>query len=218
MQIQLNQKLALIHAGSNVTIEICTPAGQKKKFRSVYIGCLPNQYVMIQFPDGKKLGNFGQYIVQGTSITVRGLIEGREGAVVAFIGNIKQTLLIPSRIMVLEYPSKITLQHLRSSIRIHTKIAAKIKIDNKFWEATITDLSNNGCHLGIIDGESLLLAENKAVEIIVGHYQGLVELKFIAHICNIKQEVQGVSCGVKFSDLSKEPVSKLLHHIIMIEE
>jgi c-di-GMP-binding flagellar brake protein YcgR len=214
----LNQKLALINAGSNITIEICTPAGQRKKFRSVYIGSLPKQYVLIQFPDSHKLGNFGQYIVQGTSITVRGLIEGREGAIVAFLGNIKKTLLLPSRIMVLDYPTQITLQNLRSSIRIGTKITAKIKIDNQFWQTTITDLSVNGCLLYIIDGESLILNENKAVEIIVESTQGLAGVKLNANICNIKQQVQGLSFGVKFADVSKEPVSKLLHHIIMFEE
>ena len=217
MPSQVNQQLALINAGSNVTIEVCTPAGQRKKFRSVYIGCLPQEYVMVQFPESQKLGGFSHYISQGTSITVRGLIEGREGAVIAFMSTISQTVLIPSRIMVLDYPNQITLQHLRSSIRIDTELVAKIKIDNKFWQTTITDLSVNGCHLDIIEGESLVLTENKAVEIIFENYPRLEGLNIIANICNIKNQIQGVSFGVKFSDLSKDPISKLLHHIIMVD-
>ena len=217
MPSQVNQQLALINAGSNVTIEVCTPAGQRKKFRSVYIGCLPQEYVMVQFPDNQKLGGFSHYISQGTSITVRGLIEGREGAVIAFMSTISQTVLIPSRIMVLDYPNQITLQHLRSSIRIDTELVAKIKIDNKFWQTTITDLSVNGCHLDIIEGESLVLTENKAVEIIFENYPRLEGLNITANICNIKNQIQGVSFGVKFSDLSKDPISKLLHHIIMVD-
>ena len=217
MPSQVNQQLALINAGSNVTIEVCTPAGQRKKFRSVYIGCLPQEYVMVQFPESQKLGGFSHYISQGTSITVRGLIEGREGAVIAFMSTISQTVLIPSRIMVLDYPNQITLQHLRSSIRIDTELVAKIKIDNKFWQTTITDLSVNGCHLDIIEGESLVLTENKAVEIIFENYPRLEGLNITANICNIKNQIQGVSFGVKFSDLSKDPISKLLHHIIMVD-
>jgi len=217
MPSQVNQQLALINAGSNVTIEVCTPAGQRKKFRSVYIGCLPQEYVMVQFPDNQKLGGFSHYISQGTSITVRGLIEGREGAVIAFMSTISQTVLIPSRIMVLDYPNQITLQHLRSSIRIDTELVAKVKIDNKFWQTTITDLSVTGCHLDIIEGETLVLTENKAVEIIFENYPRLEGLNITANICNIKNQIQGVSFGVKFSDLSKDPISKLLHHIIMVD-
>ena len=117
---RLRRNLALLNAGTPVTIDIATPAGQKAKFRTTFIGYLPKQYVLIQFPEASKLGKFSHYITQGAGITVRGLIEGHEGAVVAFISTVKQTLQIPSRIMVLDFPHTVTLQNLRSSVRIDT--------------------------------------------------------------------------------------------------
>jgi hypothetical protein len=48
---RLNRNLSLLHAGSMVTIEIITPAGQRAKFRTTFIGYLPKKYVLIQFPD-----------------------------------------------------------------------------------------------------------------------------------------------------------------------
>lgn len=218
MNNRLNRNLGLLQAGAIITVDISTPAGQKKKFRTTFIGYLPKQYVLIQFPDANKLGNFAQHINQGTGVTVRGLIEGHEGAVVAFVSNIKQTIQMPSRIMVLEFPKSVSLQSLRSSIRIDTEIISKVRVDKEYWKATITDLSINGCHLDINNGEALVLADDKTVEIIIEDFQGLQNIKLVAAICNIKQQASGVSFGVKFMPESKDAVTSLLHHAITLED
>ena len=66
---RLDRNLGLLQSGSTITIDIATPAGQKAKFRSTFIGYLPKHYVLVQFPDANKLGNFSQYITQGAGIT-----------------------------------------------------------------------------------------------------------------------------------------------------
>ena len=207
---RLSRNLALLHAGSAVTIDIATPAGQRGKFRTTFIGYLPKQYVLIQFPELSKLGKFSQYLNQGASVTVRGLIEGHEGAVVAFVSQVKQTLQLPSRIMVLDFPRSVTLQHLRSSVRIDTEIIAKVKIDNAYWQTTILDLSINGGQLSILNGDKLALAENKAIEIIVESDGAISNVKLQATICNLKQQHDGLSFGVKFNEKSSPQVSDLL--------
>ncbi len=214
---RLNRNLGLLHAGAMVTIDIVTPAGQKSKFRTTFIGYLPKQYVLVQFPDANKLGNFSKHIVQGNTITVRGLIEGHEGVIVAFVTKIKQTIQMPSRIMVLSFPQTVTLQNLRSSVRIDTQIVAKIKIDDTYWQTTINNLSINGCHLHINNGEKLILAENKKIEIIVEDFQGASDIKLDADICNIKQLNSGLSFGVKFHETSKVQVTNLLHYAVTLE-
>jgi len=218
MNNRLSRNLGLLQAGAMVTVDISTPAGQKKKFRTTFIGYLPKKYVLIQFPDVSKLGSFSQHVIQGAGVTVRGLIEGHEGAVVAFVSIIKQTLQIPSRLMVLDFPKSVSLQSLRSSIRIDTEIKSKVKVDKEYWQSTITDLSINGCHLDISDGESLVLADDKTVEIIIEDFQGLQNIKLMAVICNIKQQASGVSFGVKFKPESKESVTSLLHHAVTAED
>lgn len=211
---RLDRNLALLHAGSLVTIDVVTPAGQKAKFRTTFIGYLPKKYVLIQFPEASKLGKFSQHIVQGAAITVRGLIEGHEGAVVAFVSTIKQTIQMPSRIMVLDFPRTVGLQNLRSSIRIETDIHAKVKIDQNYWETTIANLSINGCQLSIVNGEKLVLSEKKSIEIVVEDDQGGSNLKLNGAVCNLKQQVDGVSFGVKFDAQSHAQVSQLLFNII----
>jgi len=207
---RLDRNLALLHAGSLITIDVATPAGQRAKFRTTFIGYLPKRYVLIQFPEASKLGKFSQHLIQGASITVRGLIEGHEGAVVAFVSSIKQTLQMPSRLMVLDFPRTVGLQHLRSSIRIDTHIHAKVKIDQNYWHTTITNLSINGCQLNIDNGEKLMLAEKKSLEIVIEDEQGGNNFKLNGAVCNLKQQIDGLSFGVKFDEKSLDQVSQLL--------
>lgn len=208
------RNLAFLKAGAPITIDISTPAGQRRKFNTYFIGYLPNKYVLIEFPDATRLGTFSQYIGQGTVITVRGLIEGRDGAAVAFISSVRQTLQIPSRIMVLDIPTTVTLQRLRSSVRIETQIAAKVKMDDVYWQATMTNLSVDGGQLDIINGEKLVLVEDKVIEIVVETSEGENNIKLNATVCNIKQQVDGLSFGVKFNQVSKQQVIELLYQAL----
>jgi c-di-GMP-binding flagellar brake protein YcgR len=214
---RLDRKLGLLQSGSMITLDIATPAGQKAKFRSTFIGYLPKQYVLVQYPDPHKLGKFSQYIAQGTGVTVRGLIEGHEGAVVAFVSNIKQTLQIPSRMIVLEFPRSVSLQSLRSAMRIDTDIIAKIKIAKEYWQATIIDISVSGCQVLVNDGESLVMEKDKLIELVVEDFQDLHNLKFSGKICSIKAQANGVCIGIHFEEKSKVSVIKLIHHTIVIE-
>lgn len=215
---RLSRNLALLNAGSIVTIDIATPAGQKSKFRTTFIGYLPKQYVLIQFPDANKLGRFSQYLKQGAAVTVRGLIEGHEGAVVAFVSCVKQTIQMPSRIMVLDFPHSVSLQYLRSTVRIDTNIIAKVKIDESYWKTTITDLSASGCHLDITNGEKLMLAEKKALEIVIEGVAGASNVKLNAAICNVKKTADGLSFGAKFTEDCKSQAITLLSDTLSSEK
>lgn len=212
---RLNRNLALLHPGAIVTLDMSTPAGQRGKFRSTFIGYSPKHYVLVQYPDGSKLGNFSQYITQGMGVTVRGLIEGHEGAVVAFVSNVKQTIQIPSRLIVLEFPREVSLQNLRSSMRIETYIKAKIKVKDEYWSSVISDISVTGCQLMVNNGEQLTLAEDKPLEVTIEDFQGLKNIKLEAEICNNKLLADGVSLGVKFSESSKVEVTKLLQQAVI---
>lgn len=214
---RLNRNLGLLHAGGQVTIDIVTPAGKKGKFRTTFIGYLPKQYVLVQFPDPNRLGAFAQYISQGTNITVRGLIEGHEGAVVAFVSKVRQTLQIPSRIMVLEFPKTVSLQSLRSTIRIDTDIQSKIKVKQDYWQAAIKDLSVKGCQLYIANGDSLLINKGEEVHIVIEQFHSKSNVKLAAEICNVKAQVDGLSIGVQFSKNDKDKILELLSLALVAE-
>ena len=217
MASRLNRNLGLLHPGSIITIDVTTPAGQKGKFRSVFIGHFPKQYVLVQYPESGKIGKFAHYIKQGTGVTVRGLIEGHEGAVVAFVSNVKQTLQIPSRIIVLEFPRSVSLQSLRNSIRIDTDIMAKIKVDTEFWKAQINDMSISGCQLTVNNGDALMMANEKPIEITVEDFEGVQNIKLTGTICNVKKQTTGIALGIKYNDPAKEQAKTLLQHAVTLE-
>jgi len=214
---RLNRNLALLQAGSTVTIDVTTPAGKRGKFRTTFTGYLPKQYILIQFPDTTKLGNFGQFITQGTNITVRGLIEGHEGAVVAFVSPILQTIQLPSRMMVLDFPKEVSLQHLRNSVRIDTDISAKIKIGDDYWQAKIVDMSMKGGQVYVTNGDKLLLNKEQAIELVIENFKGASNLKLPATICNSKAVIEGLSIGVQFSDAekNKESILNLVQYAVI---
>lgn len=214
---RLSNHLALLLPGTTVSLDIATPAGQRAKFRTIFIGYLPKKYALVQYPDANKLGSFAKFITQGSAITVRGLIEGHEGSVVAFVSKVKQTLQIPSRIIVLDFPKKVTLQSLRSSLRIDVDIEVKIKVDNEYWKASVRNISAHGCQINVSNGESLTLVSDKNISIIVEDFQGMKNMNLSANVCNIKSQVEGVSLGVKFSEESKEDVIKLVQHVVVAD-
>ncbi|MFT5634603.1 MAG: c-di-GMP-binding flagellar brake protein YcgR [Cognaticolwellia sp.] len=212
----LNNNLTLLPPGSVVTLDMTTPAGQRGKFRSTFIGYLQKNYVLVQYPDSSKIGNYAQYIAPGMGVTVRGLIEGHEGAVVAFVSNVKQSIQIPSRILVLEFPREVSLQKLRTSMRIETHIKAKTKIKDEYWSSVISDISISGCKLMINNGEKLTLNDDKPLEIIIEDFQSLKNIKLEAEICNSKIQIGGVILGAKFSESCEIEVTKLLQEAVII--
>ncbi len=207
---RLARNLGLLQAGSTITLDVLTPAGQKAKYRTIFIGYLPKKYVLIQYPDLNKVGSFAVHIKQGIKVAVRGLIEGHEGAVVAFASVIKQTVQNPSRMIVLDFPTEVGLQSLRNCIRIDTEIKAAVIINDEKWRALITDLSISGCQLHIDNGEQLALTNETTIKLFIENYQELSMLKFTVDICNIKQLPNAISMGVRFTEESKTQIEKLL--------
>jgi len=207
---RLARHLGLLQAGSIITLDIMTPAGQKARYRTTFIGYLPQNYVLIQYPDSNKVGSFVVHIKQGVKTAVRGIVEGHEGAVVAFSSKIKQTVQHPLKLLVLEFPDEVGLQNLRNCTRIDTEIKAAVILNKKKWRAVITDLSISGCQLYIERGDKLALTNETNCPLLIESYLEFDSMEFSVNICNIKRLSTGVSLGVSFAFADSEAVKKLL--------
>lgn len=214
----INKNLSLLQSGSTVTIDITTPAGKKGKFRTCFIGYLPKNYVLIQFPDASKVGAFSQYIKQGVSITVRGLIEGHEGAIVAFVSAIRQTLQTPSRLMVLEFPHKVTLQHLRTKLRIGASIKVKVGVAKEYFQGEISNLSVTGAQVLVHNAMTLMMANDKPIEVVIEDFSALGNLKLKGIVCNVKKQSNDVSLGIRFDDTEQPSVFEVMQGVIKGED
>jgi len=207
---RLARHLGLLQAGSVITLDILTPAGQKARYRTTFVGYLPQNYVLIQYPDLNKVGSFAVHIKQGVKTAVRGIVEGHEGAVVAFSSKIKQTVQHPIKLLVLDFPSEVGLQSLRHFTRIDTEINAAIIFNNKKWRAVITDLSISGCQLYIERGEKLALTNDTNSPLLIENYLDMGSVELSVTICNIKQLADAVSLGVRFAEKDSKKVKKLV--------
>lgn len=212
---RVNRHLNQLHAGCSVTIDVITPTGKKGKFRTCFVGYLPKNYVLIQYPDSKRLGAFSQYIKPGSSITVRGLIESQEGSVVAFSCPVRQTLQTPSRLIVLEFPYSVSLQKLRSNIRVDTLFPVKIGIKNEYFEAHIHNMSISGSQIVVHNANELMMLNNEQIEIIIEDFQGeLSSFKLQGNIRNVKKQNNDVSFGIELLHSQRSSVLSLLEHIL----
>ena len=63
-----------------------------------------------------------------------------------------------------------------------------------------------------------MLSEKKSIEIVVEDKQGGSNLKLAGSVCNLKQQIDGVTFGVKFSEKSNSQVSQLLFNIVTLQD
>ena len=213
----LSKEFKYLLAGTSVNIDVVTPAGQKGRFKTIFIGYLPEQYVLVQFPESNKLGKFGQYITQGTEVIIRGLVEGHEASVIAFSSTITQTLSSPSRMMVLNFPSKMIIHNLRSTKRVLTELPVIVKVTEQPWQAQLTDVSLSGCHVEASQGGEGDFVEGETINISVD-VDDDIGVSLNARICNIKPFDKGVKFGCQFISAQDEQIEKLVHRALLAEK
>lgn len=215
---ELDLKLRLLPAGSAVVIEISTPTGLSRKVHSTFIGYLSKQYVLIQYPEAKKLGHYANFLKMGGVVTLRGLHEGHKFAIVAFTTQVKQTLLQPSKVIVLEFPKEVRVLYLRNGIRLKTEIQALMEFNKENYPAQITDLSPSGCQL-IINSKELPTLDNELeIEITVAKSKEQESFTTRAFVCNFKQVQTGLSIGVRFIKSNLPAIEALLYISLFAED
>ncbi|NQZ11143.1 MAG: PilZ domain-containing protein [Algicola sp.] len=208
--------MSKIAAGSQVVVDIRTPAGQQTKFKTTYIGFLPNRFILLQVPDLSKNSKLPRFIKDKVSCTIRGLIEGHEGAVVAFISNITSATQTPSKMLVLSIPTQLQLQHLRKLARIDTHINIVIKINEHHFSGIILNLSARGALLTFDKVAELILKEDEYLSVSVTDKNfGNVD-DIIGKVCNVKKQVRSIEVGLSFNDSSGEIVSQILKQILFV--
>ena len=199
-----------------VIVELMTPAGQKIKFKSCFVGFMPGKFVLIQAPDLNKNRKLANMLQDSVKCTLRGLSEGQEGAVVAFNSSIKSSIRVPGQMLVLQMPDTVVIQPLRKVNRIDTNIEVSIQIDKYLWQGSIENLSAHGCLLSFIKTQEINIEQNHQVELTItdSQYSDVEELS--ATICNIKNLQQTVSIGVEFCEQSKRSATSLLNQVLFV--
>ena len=212
----VTRQLSKLPPSSMVIVEVSSPAGQKIKFRSVFIGFMADNFVLLQMPDLSKNRKLASLLTDKAKCTVRGLSEGIEGAVIAFNSVLKNILKIPAPMIVLQIPKKVELQSLRKVSRIETEIAVDIQLDKYLYSGTMLDLSAFGCLVSIMKTQEINIDQTNKINVIVtdSKYNGVEELK--GTVCNIKQQSQTVELGIAFEDCARSCATRMLNQVMLI--
>ena len=206
-------------AGTPVNIDISTPTGEIGRFRTTFIGYLPQQFILIQFPDSAKLGKHEQYIIKNAPITVRGLVEGHEASVIAFQTTLKQTLSTPTKILVLHFPDTMVIHNLRSTKRVLTELNCTISTNGKEYQAIMTDVSLSGCHINLAQGGVDSITEDMIVSAkFCENDQEEATLTLSCKVCNLKPFKQGVEFGVEFAAEQSSTIESIIRLALLPEK
>jgi hypothetical protein len=211
---EITKSLAKLVAGSQVIVEVNTPAGPSSKFRTTFIGFLPRKFVLLQMPDVSKNLKLSGHIKDSSGCKVRSIVEGHEGAVIAFATKIKIITKMPAAMMVLQMPNEVICQQLRSSLRIDAHITFNCEVKNKPYDGHIVNLSAKGCLLEFDNDPNLSFKDRQPLSLCVE----LAELGKLAHItcevCNIKNLHNHMHIGVEFTNQPCNAVTALLSHAV----
>jgi hypothetical protein len=134
------EKLKHISVGSLVDLEILTPTSSKR-VKTEVVGLLDKQFIILNYPNAKRLPAASDYLRDGVMVVVRALIEGSGGQVIAFRQQIMSVASHPAKLVFINFPKQVQLFALRSQTRIPTLLPAKLKLsDDRVLEGLIKDM------------------------------------------------------------------------------
>lgn len=212
---EVTKSLSMLISGSSIIVELSILSTKKVKFKSVFIGFLPNQFILIQLPNLGKDSELATYIKQGVACTIRSLVEGKEGSVIAFITSIEQIIKIPTKMLVLNIPKQVALQNLRKRTRIETQLNFETVINENTIKGILVNISIDGCLLKIRGDQKLNKVEGDILRFSIPDKSFEAFTSVEGKVCNIRATSKFQDVGVKFEEGTSELIKNLLIKILM---
>ncbi|WP_372761331.1 flagellar brake domain-containing protein [Pseudoalteromonas sp.] len=205
-------KLHQIVTGGMVDLEILTPTSSKR-VKTEFIGLLDNRFIILNFPNAKRLPIANDYLRDGVMVVVRALIEGSGGQVIAFRQQIMSVASHPARLIFIDFPDEVQLFDLRSQARIPTLLAAKLKLsDDRVLDGIIKDISLTGVMFDVKDISAA--GDIKGMQCSVMLDNGHNQKDFQGEICSVKEHANGAHCGIRLLASEDEMKSFMGDHFI----
>ncbi|MCG7584316.1 PilZ domain-containing protein [Photobacterium sp. OFAV2-7] len=195
-----------------VSITVITPLGEQLHNSTKYVGADSSNYILLKLPsyDSHTLANYFQV---GFDLNVKVVARRGEGVIVCFRTKIKNIILQPIALLVIDIPKTMILYQLRSEPRYDVDISAEIIGKSKRIHVKIIDISISGCcfvadiHASKLEGDELL--EIKVMDTNFNNITGLT-----GKISNFREENKTISYGMMFDSQSKVQIKELLSQLI----
>jgi len=203
-------KLHQLTTSGLVDLEILTPTNSKR-IKTEFVGLLENKFVILNYPNSKRLPARSDYLRDGVTVIVRALIEGNGGQVIAFRQQIMSVASHPASLIFINYPKQVQLYDLRSQARIPTLLPAKLKLnDNRVLEGIIKDISLTGVMFDVRGGQQDKNLKNRQCTVILDTNNK----DFQGEICSVKEHSSGVNCGIRLLASEDEMKAFMKEHFI----
>jgi len=212
---EVTKSLSMLASGSSIVVELSILSTKKIKFKSIFVGFLPNQFILIQLPNLGKNTELSSHLKQGVACTIRSLVEGKEGSVIAFITSIELIIKIPTKMLVLNIPKQVALQNLRKRTRIDTQLNFETVINGETIKGILMNISIDGCLLKIQKDHKFekLTGDKLPFSIPDKSFEEFSSIE--GEICNIRTTSKFHKVGIKFGIGSTELIKNLLIKILM---
>jgi c-di-GMP-binding flagellar brake protein YcgR len=179
----LRKKTFSISNGTPLSIEI---EGVVYKLKSVVIGNVINEYLIIGMPNVSNLNLLKTKLLKGNAVVVR-YLEG--GTVFGFESKILGSVIEPKKLIFISYPELVTTHDLRDKKRYDCYILGELSLsDGTKYSAMIMDLSEKGFRVAIKAADNLNLPALNIGDQLVFHFR----LSASNEILNISGEVKNV--------------------------
>lgn len=203
-------KLHQLTTSGLVDLEILTPT-DSKRVKTEFVGLLENKFIILNYPNSRRLPASSDYLRDGVMVVVRALIEGSGGQVIAFRQQIMSVASHPAKLIFINYPKQVQLFALRSQTRIPTLLPAKLKLsDDRILEGLIKDISLTGVMFDIRGDQQDENIKDMQCTVILNSS----DKSFEGEICSAKEHVAGVHCGIKLLASEDEMKTFMKEHFI----
>ncbi|MBH0027750.1 flagellar brake protein [Pseudoalteromonas sp. SWN29] len=203
-------KLHQLTTSGLVDLEILTPT-DSKRVKTEFVGLLENKFIILNYPNSRRLPASSDYLRDGVMVVVRALIEGGGGQVIAFRQQIMSVASHPAKLIFINYPKQVQLFALRSQTRIPTLLPAKLKLsDDRILEGLIKDISLTGVMFDIRGDQKDENIKDMQCTVILNSS----DKSFEGEICSVKEHVTGVRCGIKLLASEDEMKTFMKEHFI----
>ncbi len=143
------KSVKVIQPGNLVDLLFYDMNKKRLRARTTYIGCVEDQFLLLQFPKLIKDKRDLNYLKSGVRLEVRALTDKRTMDYVIFATTVKSVTNFMLPVLVLNYPSQVQSSRLRAEPRLEVELIAEVHIPGQ--EAPmiglITDLSQSGLRL-----------------------------------------------------------------------
>jgi hypothetical protein len=209
----LSEKIP-IEIGTAVQIEI---EGIDHRFHSVFVGSIPNDFMIFRTPASGHIFSIRTNIFAGQKMVIRFLAGG---TVYGFQANLIEAVTSPERLMFVTFPDEMASHNLRLRRRIECFLPANVTINQTEYDGIVIDLNDIGCRFST----SLAGKETLAGDIVGDVTISLLlpgsekELKLAGTPRNIDRNGKTINIGIKFLDADDETKNRIRDYVGSLEK